>query len=78
MGYMVVNVVIAQWFVRRRGRALAFTSMGVGFAKVCMPVVAAWLLLTLGWRQTWTVFGVLPSRCSCCQRCLSSGAGRKT
>jgi MFS family permease len=56
---MVVNVVIAQWFVRRRGRALAFTSMGVGFAKVCMPVVAAWLLLTLGWRQTWTVFGVL-------------------
>jgi MFS family permease len=59
MGYMVVNVVIAQWFVRQRGRALAFTSMGVGFAKVCMPVVAAWLLLTLGWRQTWTVFGVL-------------------
>ena len=59
MGSMVVNVVVSQWFVRRRGRALAFTSMGVGFAKVCMPVVAAWLLLTLGWRQTWVVFGVL-------------------
>ena len=59
MGSMVVNVVIAQWFVRRRGRAFAFTSMGVGFAKVCMPVLAAWLLLTLGWRQTWMVFGVL-------------------
>ncbi len=59
MGSMVVNVVISQWFVRRRGRALAFTSMGVGFAKVCMPVVAAWLLLTIGWRQTWVVFGML-------------------
>ena len=59
MGSMVVNVVISQWFVRRRGRALAFTSMGVGFAKVCMPVVAAWLLLTIGWRQTWMVFGML-------------------
>ncbi|HEY2921632.1 MAG TPA: MFS transporter [Candidatus Binatia bacterium] len=59
MGYMVVNVVVAQWFVRRRGRAFAFTSMGVGFAKVCMPVLSAWLLLTLGWRQTWVVFGVL-------------------
>jgi MFS family permease len=59
MGYMVVNVVVAQWFVRLRGRAFAFTSMGVGFAKVCMPVLAAWLLLTLGWRQTWMVFGVL-------------------
>lgn len=59
MGYMVVNVVVAQWFVRQRGRAFAFTSMGVGFAKVCMPVLAAWLLLSLGWRSTWMVFGLL-------------------
>ncbi|HEY7217664.1 MAG TPA: MFS transporter, partial [Candidatus Binatia bacterium] len=59
MGYMVVNVVISRWFVRRRGRALAFSSMGVGFAKVCMPIVAAWLLLLLGWRQTWFVFGIV-------------------
>lgn len=59
MGYMVVNVVVAQWFVRFRGRAFAVTSMGVGFAKVCMPILAAWLLLALGWRQTWMVFGLL-------------------
>lgn len=59
MGYMVVNVVIAQWFVRQRGRALAFSSMGVGFAKVCMPVLAAWLILTFGWRHTWFIFGIL-------------------
>ena len=59
MGYMVINVVVAQWFVQRRGRAFAFTSMGVGFAKVCMPVLAASLLVSIGWRQTWMVFGVL-------------------
>jgi MFS family permease len=59
MGYMVVNVVVAQWFVRFRGRAFAVTSMGVGFAKVCMPILAASLLLALGWRQTWMVFGLL-------------------
>jgi MFS family permease len=58
MGYMVVNVIIAQWFARQRGRALAFSSMGVGFAKICMPIVAAWLLVMLGWRQTWFVFGI--------------------
>jgi MFS family permease len=58
MGYMVVNVIISQWFVRQRGRALAYSSMGVGFAKVCMPVLAAWLLVMLGWRQTWFVFGI--------------------
>lgn len=59
MGSLVVNVVVAQWFVRRRGRAMAFTSMGVGFAKVCMPVVVAWLLLTFSWRETWMIFGVV-------------------
>jgi MFS transporter, OFA family, oxalate/formate antiporter len=57
MGSSVVNIVIAQWFVRQRGRALAISSMGVGFAKVCMPVVGAWLIVMLGWRHTWTVFG---------------------
>jgi MFS family permease len=59
MGYMVVNVIVAQWFVRHRGRALAISSMGVGFAKVCMPVVAASLILWLGWRQTWLAFGLM-------------------
>jgi MFS family permease len=59
MGSMVVNIVIAQWFLRRRGRALAFSSMGIGFAKVCMPIVAASLIVWLGWRQTWMVFGLV-------------------
>ena len=59
MGYMVVNVVISQWFVRQRSRALALSSMGVGFAKVCMPVLAAWLILSFGWRHTWFIFGIL-------------------
>ena len=57
MGSSVVNIVIARWFVRQRGRALAISSMGVGFAKVCMPVIGAWLIVLLGWRHTWTVFG---------------------
>jgi MFS family permease len=59
MGSMVVNIVVAQWFFRQRGRALAFSSMGVGFAKVCMPIFAASLMVWLGWRQTWMVFGIV-------------------
>jgi MFS family permease len=58
MGASVVNIVIARWFVRHRGRALAISSMGIGFAKVCMPVVGAWLILMFGWRHTWTIFGI--------------------
>jgi cyanate permease len=33
--------------------------MGVGFAKVCMPVVAASFILWFGWRETWMVFGLV-------------------
>jgi MFS family permease len=58
MGYMVINVAIAHWFFQRRGRALAFSSMGIGFAKVGMPIVAASLILWIGWRETWAVFGL--------------------
>ena len=59
MGYIVINLAIAHWFSRKRGRALALTSMGIGFAKVGMPVLAASLIVWLGWRQTWLVFGVI-------------------
>jgi len=33
MGNMVVNVTISRWFIRMRGRALAFAGMGHGLAK---------------------------------------------
>ena len=59
MGQMVVNVSIARWFVRMRGRALALASMGHGLAKVVMPLFAASLILHMGWRGAWTVFGLL-------------------
>jgi MFS transporter, OFA family, oxalate/formate antiporter len=58
MGAMVVNVTISRWFVRMRGRALAIAGMGHGLAKVCMPVMAATLMLYVGWRGSWVVFGV--------------------
>jgi MFS family permease len=59
MGQMVVNVTISRWFVRMRGRALALASMGHGLAKVGMPLFAASLIVALGWRATWAVFGLL-------------------
>jgi MFS family permease len=59
MGQMVVNVTISRWFVRMRGRALALTGMGHGLAKVAMPLFAASLILHMGWRGAWVVFGLL-------------------
>lgn len=59
MGQLVVNVTISRWFVRMRGRALAFAGMGHGLAKVGMPLLAASLILHVGWRGAWIVFGLL-------------------
>src|SRR5439155_9436788 len=47
MGSMVLNIVIAQWVLRRRGCALVFSSMGVCFANVCIPLFVASLLVWL-------------------------------
>ncbi|HXV81967.1 MAG TPA: MFS transporter [Candidatus Binatia bacterium] len=59
MGGMVVSVSISRWFVRMRGRALALAGMGHGLAKVGMPLLAASLILHMGWRGAWAVFGLI-------------------
>ncbi len=59
LAYLVVNVAISRWFIRKRGRAIAFSSMGVGFAKVGIPIVTAWVIAGFGWRVAWAAFGIL-------------------
>lgn len=59
MGSLVVNVIISRWFIRKRGRAIAIANLGTGIAKVSMPLFAAALFVWVGWRQTWSVFGIL-------------------
>ena len=57
--YFVVNVTISRWFVRQRGRALAIAHLGEGLSKVTISLVVASLIVVIGWRQVWTLFGGL-------------------
>jgi MFS family permease len=59
MCHMVVSVTISRWFVRRRGRAIAIASLGQGLSKVCIPPLTAMLFVWLGWRWTWSAFGMI-------------------
>jgi MFS family permease len=59
LGGLVINVTIAQWFVRMRGRAIAVANLGTGMAKVMIPIGAAWLISVAGWRSAWAILGVL-------------------
>ena len=59
MCQMVVSVTVSRWFVRKRGRAIAIASLGQGLSKVCIPVVTATLFAWVGWRLTWSIFGIV-------------------
>jgi MFS family permease len=59
LGSLVINVTIAQWFVRKRGRAVAIANLGTGVAKLGIPLCAAWLFVLIGWRGTWAVLGIV-------------------
>ena len=59
MCHMVVSVTVSRWFVRKRGRAIAIASLGQGLSKVCIPIVTATLFAWVGWRGTWSIFGVI-------------------
>ena len=59
LGSLVINVTVAQWFVRKRGRAMGIANLGTGIAKFAIPLVAASLFVWIGWRGTWAVFGVV-------------------
>lgn len=58
MGAMVVNVAVSNWFVRRRGRAIAIAAMGISVTAFVLPSVAGWMIEAFGWRATWAAIGI--------------------
>ena len=53
------SVAIANWFVRKRGRAIAIKAAGQRGGQSLMPLVILPVLLILGWRQSFVVLGFL-------------------
>jgi len=49
-GQIGPQVMVAGWFVRRRSRALALTSLGTSAAGITIPLVGQELIARLGWR----------------------------
>ena len=59
MGQMVTNVAVNKWFVRKRGRAIAFAGMGSNIGNVIMTPATVWILAVYGWRTSFVVFAVV-------------------
>ena len=56
-GFLTVNTALANWFVRRRARAMSVTSIGFASGAVLAPVVA-WSITEFGWRETAVYSGI--------------------
>lgn len=57
--YPITFTVIANWFQRKRGRALAILTLLGGLASPIFIPLAGWLVSRTGWRMTVVVLGAL-------------------
>ena len=57
-GAMPYTDVVSHWFDRHRGLALSVMMLGMGLGAIVIPSVAQRLIATLGWRISYSVFGL--------------------
>ena len=55
---LVTSVPVAKWFIRRRGRALALTTAGLGMGGIFFLPITQALIGHLGWRGSWMVLAI--------------------
>lgn len=58
-GALVTTVPVTRWFVRDRGRAMAFTAMGTPIGGFTLVPLTQVLIELYGWRTAWVVLTVL-------------------
>ncbi|GGK30895.1 MFS transporter [Caldalkalibacillus thermarum] len=56
---LLPNTLVPQWFVRYRGRAISFMSVGVLLSAAAFPPLNNWLIQNWGWPVAWRVWFVV-------------------
>ncbi len=54
---LAIQVAIANWFVRRRGRAMGISIIGTRGGQAVLPAVVAAITQAAGWRWAWVLLG---------------------
>ena len=58
-GALITSVPVLKWFVRDRGRAIAFTSLGIPVGAVLFVPLTQILIDEVGWRMAWVVLAII-------------------
>ena len=56
---LAVPTTVANWFIRKRGRATGIALAGPGVGGVLLPLLIQWLITSQGWRFTWMTLGIV-------------------
>jgi MFS family permease len=59
LGDLTADSTVSKWFVRRRGRAIALTTMGMSSAGIALPIPLAFIIVQIGWRDAWVAVAVV-------------------
>ncbi|MDO8687867.1 MAG: MFS transporter [Dehalococcoidales bacterium] len=59
IGGLVATTVVAKWFIRKRGRAMAIVSAGLPLGGVILGPLTLYIITNFGWRMAWVVLGIL-------------------
>ena len=58
LGQFTGPVVVAKWFIQKRGRAMAIATLGTTVGAMVMAPVIGFLIDSFGWRQAWGILGI--------------------
>ena len=58
-GMLVTNTAVSNWFIRRRGRAIATAGMGTNTGMLIIAPVTVGIIALWGWQAAWLFFAVL-------------------
>jgi MFS family permease len=60
-GSLTINatLLVNQWFVTKRGRAIALMGLGFPLSNAVLPPLGRYLIDTIGWREAYGVLGVI-------------------
>jgi len=63
IGYVLAGpipnqVLVANWFRARRGRAMGYAYLGLGLGGATSPLLLGWLIGRFGWRTSFVIIGI--------------------
>lgn len=59
MGALVTNVAISNWFVKKRGRAIAISRIGNNLSNIIFVPVTVFVIAASGWQTMFVIFAVV-------------------